>query len=366
MIASIVDSLPNHYRTMLVAAPIYHMFAPPEDASRILGNLNRLSINNSVRLANLGKVYQQIDSLNLAEKNYREAIKTDKANLTAILGLVSLALTTGGPQQALQFIESLDENIRNMPDIMKEKINLLKESGEYEKALALAKEFLGRGVHDIERYRLALDLTLTGDNSQEAENIIKTCLDDNPDNADAFVLCGRYHFLTGKIALADKEADGALAINSEYIDGYMLKAEIDTLQGKRKEAEAIYEKVLQIDKDFGPARGALAWLIADRMGDYQLATNYAMAALAAEPLNPMNYITLGYIYYRQAKFTHARGNFEKGLKHAPENPVVNYYVGLGYWKEGKPDKAREFLQKALALGLSGKLRTEAEATMNKL
>ncbi len=70
--------------------------------------------------------------------------------------------------------------------------------------------------------------------------------------------------------------------------------------------------------------------------------------------------------HKAGRYNIARGNFEKALRFAPDDAVVNYYAGLGYWKDGKPEKAKECLQKALANGLSGKLRPEAEATLKNL
>lgn len=366
MLASLVDSFPNDFRTNNDAAGILLIFAERDVATKILKQLARLSAGNSARLAKVGKVYEKADSLQTAENYYNDAIKLDKANIAAILGMISIFKSQNNPQQAIQFVNGLGGYILDIPEIASEMILLYQSTGDLSRAQELAEKQIALGSRDISRYEMALSLAEKGNNSQMAETLIKECLEKNPNDPSAYTLMGRYYFDKGNPVEAEKGVDKAMALDSKFVEAYLLKAELDTLQGKTDIASTTYENILKLDNECGPAHAGLAWLIAEKGGNYQVATNHAMFAVASESQNPMYYVTLGWTFYKAGRSGMARGNFEKALRFSPDNPVINYYAGLGYWKDGKPDKAKECFQKALANGLTGKLRTEAEATLKKL
>jgi tetratricopeptide (TPR) repeat protein len=67
------------------------------------------------------------------------------------------------------------------------------------------------------------------------------------------------------------------------------------------------------------------------------------------PSNPAVMDTLGWIYYLKGSYLNAITEFQDSLARDPDNPIINYHMGLAYYKNEQPDKAREYLQKALAL-----------------
>jgi len=365
-LAALVDSLPNDFRTLSDAAGVLLIFAPREDAAKLLKNLTQISQGNSNRLAVLGKIYEKADSLAQAENCYNESMKMDKANVGAILGMASIFKSQKNPQQALQFLKSMGGYILDIPDIADEAISLYNSVGDIKAARELAERQISLGTHCIERYRTALALEEGSGDKASADSLIKECLNKNSNDPEAYVFAGQYYFNNGMTEDTQREIDKALVLDDKSIDAQLLSASVDTLKGNLDKAESTYEKILQLDKDNGPAHAGLAWITTEKGGNYQIAANHAMYALSAEPENPMYYVVLGWAYYKAGRFNMARGNFEKALRYAPDNPVVNYYAGLGYWKDSKPDKAKESLQKALANGLAGKLRTSAETTLSKL
>ena len=59
--------------------------------------------------------------------------------------------------------------------------------------------------------------------------------------------------------------------------------------------------------------------------------------------------TLGWIYYLKGSYLHAIAEFQGSLAKIPNNPVINYHMGLAQYRNDDKDKAREFLAKALEL-----------------
>jgi tetratricopeptide (TPR) repeat protein len=366
MVMALVDSLPPEFRMIKNAAQVYLMFGGREEAARILKQLERMGSGNSVRQAKIGNVYENADSLKAAERHYQSALALDKANLPAIVGLASIYKKRNDIEGAINFLKGLDQELLNIPQIAYKLIELYESSGRLDMAFEISYKQVELAYQDLERYRISIKLAEQLKNREKGEELVNLCLEKNPDNPESQELAGRFYLASGNINKAQEASGKALSLNPAYIDGLILQAEIDTAQGKTDRAMEIYEKALELDKESDAVRSGLAWLMAERGGDYRAAANHAMAALAEDARNPKYYLTLGWVYYKEGRFNMARGNFEKALKFLPDDPVYNYYAGLGYWKDKKPDKAKECLQKALSLGLGGKLGEEAKSIMGKL
>ncbi|MGB5896244.1 MAG: tetratricopeptide repeat protein, partial [Ignavibacteriaceae bacterium] len=76
--------------------------------------------------------------------------------------------------------------------------------------------------------------------------------------------------------------------------------------------------------------------------------------------------TLGWIYYQMGDVNPALDLIEKALAGDPENPALNYHMGMVLYKTGRTDEAREKLGRALEGGESFPWREEAEKVMKKL
>jgi Tfp pilus assembly protein PilF len=59
--------------------------------------------------------------------------------------------------------------------------------------------------------------------------------------------------------------------------------------------------------------------------------------------------TLGWIYYLKGSYLNAISELQDSVGLEPDNPVINYHLGLAYYKNNQPDAAKEFLEKALKI-----------------
>ena len=58
--------------------------------------------------------------------------------------------------------------------------------------------------------------------------------------------------------------------------------------------------------------------------------------------------TLGWIHHKLGNSGQAVHFIQQALVKAPEHPVVNYHLGLAYYKAGQTAEAKTHLQKAVA------------------
>ena len=59
--------------------------------------------------------------------------------------------------------------------------------------------------------------------------------------------------------------------------------------------------------------------------------------------------TLGWLYYLKGSYLNAIAEFQDSLARDPDNPIINYHMGLAYYKNNQPDKASKFLEEALKI-----------------
>ncbi len=137
-------------------------------------------------------------------------------------------------------------------------------------------------------------------------------------------------------------------------------------QGDGEKAEGYYRKALKIKKDFAPAANNLAWNLAERHGNIDEALGLAQTAKEHMPESGPVMDTLGWIYYLKGSYLNAISEFQDSLERDPDNPVINYHLGLAFYKNHEPDKAAVFLQKALDIAKDFKGADEARSTLKEI
>jgi tetratricopeptide (TPR) repeat protein len=56
---------------------------------------------------------------------------------------------------------------------------------------------------------------------------------------------------------------------------------------------------------------------------------------------------VGWVYYKRGLYDLAIREFMDSLIKLPQNPSVNYHLGMAYYKNGDAEQARTYLEKAL-------------------
>jgi Tfp pilus assembly protein PilF len=76
--------------------------------------------------------------------------------------------------------------------------------------------------------------------------------------------------------------------------------------------------------------------------------------------------TLGWIYYLKGSYLNAISELQDSVGLDPDNSVINYHLGLAYYKNNKPDAAREFLEKALQIDPDFQGAEEAHSILEEI
>jgi len=363
---SIAASNPGDFRANYVSAGVTLKFSKPEEGPQALANLNASSKESSKWIADVGHVYLRVDSLARARELFMAALAEDRINKRAVLGMLTLLGKENKSAEAIAFLDQLPEAVNLSLEVAVERIALYRKAGELNKAVVLADRLIQNGHRDIDRYRLAVNVAQEMNDSQKSAAISQLCLENNPDDPRAYSLAGDSYLGVSEFEKAGEAIRKAIALDTMSIDGYMLLARMDTLQGQFDSAIAVCKRAAQIDQYAPEAFNAVAWLTLRQGGDPLIAIDQAGTAITYDPANAAYHFTLGWAYYKQGRHDIAGSGFERALQLAPDNPFYNYHAGINYIKDKKPDKAKICLRKALANGLSGQLKSDAEAALGRL
>ena len=133
--------------------------------------------------------------------------------------------------------------------------------------------------------------------------------------------------------------------------------------GALEAAVALLSQAIAMGPEFAAAYNTLAWLYADKLGtNLAAAEQLARRALELDPDATHINDTLGWILYKQERYTEALTVFEQALAGAPNNAEYLYHGSLAAMKNGQTPQALEYLNRAIALDerLIQRVETQSE------
>ncbi len=361
--------LPLDFETVYLKSGIGFLSGKIAAANESLTRLEILVEDNPPRLVKIADLYMQVDSSEKAAYYYNQALTFDKINIGAILGKVKILIRKNRFNDAINFLESLDNSVIYNRLISSELISLYRETGNIKRARDFVGSLIKIASGDIDHYRLAIELAKEDDSPEDVEPIVKSCLENNRDNAVALLLAGVYYMENG----ANDEAEGyfqaAVPFNTMMDDLYCQFGLIMEEKGEADSALAYFDKSIKINQFTGKPYSRMAAIMIDKddLDQKMLATlmNYIRIAQRTYR-DPDDYITMGRAEIVQTRYKAAGKNFEKALDIDSRNPVYNYYSGINYINLDSLQKAKTFLNKAIKNGLSGELKSKAENALSRL
>jgi len=226
---------------------------------------------------------------------------------------------------------------------------------------------------------------IAGGSQRSAVVLLRDFLLEEPDSADARLLLGTALALIPEPSQALQELQRAVELRPAFAPAYFTLgtalARFTDLDG----AKLAFEKVLEIDPRFAEAHVSLALVLAQRK-EFAAArkhlsranelqkgapaaanTHYLLAkvlieqnqhqealqefdvAIKLSPANAEAYLSRGLLKKKLLDDEGALRSFKRAVDLAPENPVAQHHLGLGYLRSGKVSIAVTHLRKASKL-----------------
>jgi len=358
---------------------------------------NRELLMASYRVCLMEKDYKQAEQhlLDLVEK-YPLAIDAQ-----AMLGDFYLTLNDESAARR-EYSEIVLKSPRSAVGYIK-LARLYARQGQTDSAVAQLQKGLGL-VEDNQALAAELvNVWLSAEHFDDALALCDKRLKANPEEAFAHYLKGRVFSRMKKYDSAKKSFEKAAEIDPMWPEAGNSLAAVYLLQDKKKEAidhfaqtlarnpknptatlvlGRLYEERNEYDKaievyengvakvpGFWSAANRLAFLLADRatsVDTLDRALNIASAAYRMKPGQGAIIDTLGWIYHKKGETERALHLYEQLITAAPEDPVVNYHMGVVLEKSGDIDTARKKLQTATRGESEFYGRAHAEALLKAL
>jgi tetratricopeptide (TPR) repeat protein len=304
-----------------------------EEAFKQLVELHPSDPSGYVRM---GVFYGAGGRLPDAEKNLRKALELNADQRDAHGVLTGLYIQQKKYDEALRLCATQKQRLEKQPS-----------------ALAFVEYLEGRIY------------TIKGDLAKGLQHFEKA-IELDPNILGAYEAMAQIHYREKRIDEARKEYEGIVAKNPRHIAGYMALGTIYDQMGEWKKAEESYRKALSVDKDFAPAANNLAWTLIEGGGNIDEALGFAQSAKQKMPKNGAVMDTLGWIYYLKGRTPSAVAELQDAVQIEGQNATIHYHLGAAYYKDNQLDRAKESLEKALALEQGFKDAEKARSLLKEI
>jgi tetratricopeptide (TPR) repeat protein len=139
----------------------------------------------------------------------------------------------------------------------------------------------------------------------------------------------------------------AASLNPRSATAFLNQAVLLESEGKKKEAEDAYNRVLGIDSQNTLALNNLAFMNAEAGTNLDRAMSLATQAQRQLPKRAAVSDTLGYVYYRKNLNAEALEIFKRVVQDDPQNSTYRFHLAMALLKQGDKRGAREEAQRAM-------------------
>jgi tetratricopeptide (TPR) repeat protein len=320
---------PGSLEVMYNEAMLYQAQGRYEDAIRVLSNaltdIKGQSPAVSSRRRSLAILYQQLGQLYRDTQNYQAAIYTFEE-----LGHLG---------------EEEDRRARMM--IM----DTYRAAKDLPKALQTGKEALAKYPADPAiRTSHAL---LLGENSQtdEAVKILKAQLHGDAGDRETYLNIAQVYERGRHYQQAEEAAHAAEVLPGQARENEMVWFLLGAIYERQKffdKAEEQFKKVLSVNPKNAPVLNYYGYMLGDLGIRLDEAETLVQKALKEDPFNGAYLDSLGWIYFRENKFSASEITLRKAVERERHDATIHSHLGDLYAKTGRSDLAAAEWEKSLA------------------
>ncbi len=172
-----------------------------------------------------------------------------------------------------------------------------------------------------------------------------------PHNARAWNNYGNALMHEGRIRAAAEAYQAAVSANPRYSKPYCNMGKIHAQNGRLEKAEDLFLKSLSLDPRFAEAHNNLAIVYATR-GKMEKGIYHFEKTLKFDRSRPLTHFNLGKAYLDANQPQKSLAHLLQAIKLKPDIRARAYYLaGAAYAVQNQPEKAAEWVQKAMQRGL---------------
>jgi tetratricopeptide (TPR) repeat protein len=311
-VTQLLKRRPDLKGAALLLAAAYGSLDRFDDAAVVLQEQARLAPQDPQAQAALGLTFRQAKRNDEARQAFEKAAELAPDNLAVVDQLVDLDLLEKHFDAARQRIR---RQFQKTPD-------------------APAAHFFEGKILAAER------------KWDSAETELQKTLQLDPDFPGVYDLLVQIYVATNKLPQAVSQLRAEVSKNPKNAPALMTLALLYERTNDFAEARDAYEKLLSTNPNFVPALNNLAYLYAERINDLDKAYDLARKARDLQAQDASVGDTFGWVLYKRGDYQQALPVLQETAEKAPNNPEIQFHLGMTAYMMGQTDVARVALQKA--------------------
>lgn len=330
-----------------------------------VGIYNQYRGANAEWLAALGNLFAnpKLGMLDSSITYYRRALKHGPSNRGAFTGLLFATSAVHGIDSGLRLFAEFPYFEQLFPTLAISKASMLAIAKRHSEALSLFQLSVPAVQGNPQWFvRMAEEFDRQGE-FPLTEKVFELLVSLEPKNPDALTAAARYNADRGNFSQARVLSEEGLKIEPGYPPLEIIYARAQFATGEKDEAIRSLERIIEsVDGDV-EANIYLSQMVATEGKDPIRAENLARNATFHANSSLRSILNVMEIYSINKNYLMLRGEATKLIQNNPVHPLGFYYLGVAAKQEGKGDKAREYLQYSLDLGLVGPKGDSAKAML---
>ena len=303
-------------RAQFLLAQAYEVLGRQDDALAVYTHYAKAQPDNFQAWFLMGLVYRQQQKPQEARAAIEEALRLAPGLIPAIAQLVELDLIATNYPAALKRVQTAVATYPKSPELK----------------LLEARIYTAQQLWD------------------PAEAALLKALELNPDLVNPYFQLAQIYVAAKRLPQAVQKLQAALDKESANQRSLMLMGMIQSELGDYAKSRQAYEALLKVNPNFSPALNNLAYLYAERLGQFDKAQELARKACDLQPGDPSSADTLGWILYRKGDYQQALTLLRESAAKLPTEPEVQYHLGMTYYMLGQAEAAKAAFQAAMAVG----------------
>jgi tetratricopeptide (TPR) repeat protein len=304
----------------------------------------------------LANAYRALGRLDNAAALFREEIKTAPESPRGYFLLGVILRQQRKNDEARQAFEKASELEPDNFNPIDQLVELDLGDKRFDAAMQRVQQQLQKKPNAPSAYLLEAKVYGTQRDWARAEASARKAIDLDANFAPAYNLLLSIYLGENKLPAAISELEGILEKNPNNTRALTTAALLYDSTKDYPKARDTYEKLLALRPDSLPGLNNLAYLYAERFNQLDKAYELAQKARTLHPGDGMVADTLGWILYKRGDYQQALALVQESADKVPDNPEIQFHLGMASYMMGQTEAARIALQKAAKAtqGFTGK------------
>ena len=312
------------------------------DAISAFGHALRLSPNSTKTLNNLGNTYAAEKQFDMAQREYRAALRVDPANADANYNLGVLLMMNGNAAESIPRFQRV-RTAQSQLNLIRAELQVHRTA----EALRVASALSEQKKNDVQ-VEFSLGVLLASEHQyKSAQHALEQAAALQPDSFEILFNLGQVQLRSGESAKAELTLNRALKLQPESAETLYLVAQSYSAQSRPLDALDVLTRAHKIAPDSADIIFMMAQ-ISMAQNYYEDAIPLLESGLKVAPRRPDLIAALGESYFMAGKVEKAIEQFNALL--AIDNSARSYsFLGLSYRNLGRFDEAKAYFEKGISL-----------------